>query len=116
MSATDVRRSLEARFVAEPLSSAWAAKQEASVAAFLEPGQLATRQLVPPREHAVDCRSRTCRIEMVFDEAATAAPTQEDLVMAIGASLPAAQIFSQPRGDGRIEVVIFAGDRDALAR
>jgi hypothetical protein len=116
LSPEDIQRRFEARFVAEPLAAAWAARQEASVQAFLDPRRLAAGKLEAPRGHAIDCRSRTCRIEMVFDDATAAAPTQESLVMAIGATLPMAQAFTRPRDDGRVEVVVYAGDRDALAR
>ena len=114
MTPEQARRQLEDRFIAEPLSPPWAARNETAVGTFLGARNLAALQLVAPRKYAVDCRSRTCRIELVFDDRDAGVPTQERLLMAIADSMPAAQTFTLPRPDGSTALVVFAGDREAV--
>ncbi|HEY0660452.1 MAG TPA: hypothetical protein VGD21_03890 [Lysobacter sp.] len=106
--ATDPQRKLAEQLLGEAVSPAWASFNERQVRVALAESQLAVAGLEPPLRQRVQCRSTLCRIELSLLEGEAAQQTPLHLLQAIAANLDDAQVFEQPRGDGTVEVVIYA--------
>jgi len=103
-------RDMQERLVEDPLSPPWASANEKLIDGFLAAGNLRQRQLPIPDFERATCHSHLCRIDLGFADDALASQTQEMLLQAIAPSLPHARTFRLPRPDGRLELVVFAGD------
>jgi hypothetical protein len=106
--ATDPQRKLAEQLLGEAVSPSWASFNEHQVRDALAESQLAAAGLEPPLRQHVQCRSTLCRIELSLLEGEAAQQTPLHLLQAIAANLDNAQVFEQPRGDGTVEVVIYA--------
>lgn len=109
-------RQVEDRFLADPLAPEWAQRNEKVITGFLAAPNLRGLNLVVPLGQRVECHSTMCRIALLFPDVDAAAQVHERLVLSIGESLPMAQAFTVNHEDGRIELVVFAGDERAMSR
>jgi hypothetical protein len=66
------QRQVEAAFAAEPVSQAWANQQSRTIAHAFSAENLAALHSPAPRFQQAQCRSRSCRIEAVYADAAQA--------------------------------------------
>jgi hypothetical protein len=112
--ASELLRNMEARLVSDPLSPAWASRNEIAIEKLLSADSLKQKRLPIPEASATRCQSHLCRIAMTFPDPAQASRTQEMLLLAIAPSLPSAQTYLLPRADGSVEMVIFAGDAESV--
>jgi hypothetical protein len=101
-------RSLDNKFVDEPLSAAWATKTERNISSALSSNVLGKEQATAPKSMQSTCRSQTCRISLAFDNSAQADFTKGVFLQGIAESLPSAQIFLQEGADGSVNYVIYA--------
>jgi uncharacterized protein (DUF1684 family) len=104
----DKIRKLESSFVSEPMDAAWASTQMTSVDNAVKPAALAQFGAKAPRNLSVNCRSKQCRIEALYDNVDDAELGQFALTSGIGRGLPnaASFIIEQPDGTGRL--LVFA--------
>jgi hypothetical protein len=109
-------RNMESRFVADPLAPEWAQRNEKAVADFLAAPNLTGLNLAVPLQQRVECRSTMCRVALLFADIDAATQVHERMVLSIGQALPMARTFTVTHDDGRIELIMFAGDEGALAK
>ena len=112
--AAEQLRDMEARLVSDPLSPAWASRNEIAIGKLLSADSLKQKGLPIPEASATRCQSHLCRIAMTFPDPEQASRTQEMLLLGIASSLPSAQTYLLPRADGSVEMVIFAGDAESV--
>jgi hypothetical protein len=103
----DPKRRLEARLGSEGVSPSWAAYHEDLVEQALDAGGLHRLGLDAPLEHAVECRTSLCRIELVFAEG-TGDGTLFHLLQQMSGSLDAAQVLEESRPDGATVLLVYA--------
>jgi hypothetical protein len=103
----NIRRN-ESSFIAEPMDPAWSSKQSAVIGGALKPDSMSHYGAPAPRRSSVDCRSRHCRIEAIYDNSDQAELGQYALAAGIGGALPATASFMVDQPDGTTRLIIFA--------
>ena len=95
---------LDARFAAEPLDSAWAAREERALDEFFAPEALAAQGLRAPAGFQAGCHRDTCRISARFSDQIEAEMTTQRLAMHVAARLPYGAVMPRMLNDGSIQI------------
>ncbi len=95
---------LDARFAAEPLDSAWAAREERALHEFFAPDALAAQGLRAPAGFQAGCHRATCRISARFSDPIEAEMTTQRLAMHVAARLPYGAVMPRMLNDGSIQI------------
>lgn len=98
----------EAGFNAEPVSAAWSTRNEKMIGDAFSPQSLASKNSPAPRTHEVSCRSKTCRIEMVYANDREADEGTLFLLSDIGGVFGQSRPFQRVLPDGSVELVMYA--------
>jgi hypothetical protein len=101
-------QALDAKFQAEPIAPAWAMEKEQMIAATFSPEALKTAAAPAPISHEESCRSKTCRINVVYRSELDAQVAQLNLLGAISPSLSHATIAPVPGADGSMQLIMYA--------
>ncbi|NOT87425.1 MAG: hypothetical protein HOP03_04500 [Lysobacter sp.] len=95
---------LDTRFAAETLDTAWAMREERALGAFFAADALAKQGLPPPDSLQIACRSATCRISARFADPVEAEMTTQRLAMHVAAAMPYGAVMPRALDDGSIRV------------
>ncbi|HET6436119.1 MAG TPA: hypothetical protein VFG18_10520 [Xanthomonadaceae bacterium] len=99
---------LERDYASEPLDAAWSGRSIAMVEDAIV--QIATEGGPTPKSVQVDCRSRSCRIELGLADSGDLGPVIDNLLVKVAGTLPHAQLIELPAPDGKgTRVSIYAG-------
>lgn len=104
----DAMRKLDNDLVSEPVNAFWATNTEGRIDRLLDDRALAKLDLPAPVSMASTCHSKTCRIDLLFDDPADAQQTSLHLFEEIANTLPRADSFYQPGPNGTTKMVIYA--------
>ncbi|MGO4549839.1 hypothetical protein AB4059_01875 [Lysobacter sp. 2RAF19] len=102
------QRQAEAAFVAEPVAQAWANQQSRTIARAFSSENLARLHSPAPRFQQAECRSRSCRIEAVYANAAQAEEAQLYLLSDLAGSMDRSRPFQRTLPDGSVELTMYA--------
>jgi len=94
----------------EKLEPRWAKYAAAQVSAAFE-GDAALRNLA----HTVDCRERTCRVEIADDESGALSLRLPMLAMSLAGTLPTVVSERMDRGNGHSAVVLYFSSQNPTA-
>ncbi len=97
-------RTLDARFIAEPLDGAWAGAQERGIRDFFQPAQLLAHGLAAPTDVSTRCHSRTCRITAYYADPAMAEQSMQQLALRLVDALPYGAVMPRQLPGGQVEV------------
>lgn len=101
-------RQSDAAFAAEPVSRNWSTRNEKMIASAFSTGSLAAKGAPKPRLYDAQCRSKTCRIEMVYANEAEAEEGQLFLLSDIGGTLGQSRPFQRTLPDGSVQLILFS--------
>lgn len=97
----------ESEFAAEPINPAWAGTMANDIEDSIV--NIAAGGESPPRFAKVDCRSKTCRIELGLSDTKHVAAYMDSMLVDIAKSLPNARMVESPAADGKgIDIKVFA--------
>lgn len=106
--AAKIDSSLQDAFEAEPINAAWAGTVQQNVQDLLD-GVTKSGGVTAPRSASVDCRTKTCRIDLAFADGSNPDALMESLTTEISGDLPNTTVVQLPSPDGRGTVVhVFA--------
>jgi hypothetical protein len=94
--------SVDSAFRGEPNNPQWAASTSSSIREALAAAQIDASKL-----RAMECRSRTCRIELVEDESSDLSKTLPMFALQVGRALPAVTADHIDDGHGRRTAVLY---------
>lgn len=112
----DLVAQAEAKFVAEPLSAAWAAPTEKLIDSAFAAKNLEWNQAPAPLAHEAKCHSVSCRIEISYQDDFQADIGQQFMLSDISTRLPKAKIFRLRNPDGTVQVIAYANTGPGRAR
>lgn len=101
-------RAAEDQFHSETVTSGWATRNEKSIADAFAADNLAYKNAPTPRLHQATCRSKSCRIEMVYANEAAAEEGMAFLLSDIGGTFGRSRPFQRQLADGSVQLVVFA--------
>jgi hypothetical protein len=101
-------QNLDTKFQAEPIVPAWAMEQEQMIAASFAPEALKLAAAPAPLSHEESCRSKTCRINVIYRNELDAQVAQLNLLGAISSSLSHATFGQISGADGSVQLIMYA--------
>ncbi len=101
-------RHVDAAFAAEPVSRKWSARNEKLIDSAFSMDSLAAKGAPKPRLYDAQCRSKTCRIEMVYANEAAAEEGQLFLLSDIGGTLGQSRPFQRILPDGSVQLIMYS--------
>lgn len=101
-------RKVDAAFAAEPISRKWSARNEKMIESAFSTDSLAAKGAPKPRLYDAQCRSKTCRIEMVYATEAAADEGQLFLLSDIGGALGESRPFERTLPDGSVQLIMYS--------
>lgn len=104
-------RSLDDKFVAEPLDAAWANRTKQHLDTFFKPDNLKKEGFAAPTRVSTQCHSYTCRVSSYYPDETGAQDTTQMLTMHAAESLPYGAIMPRQLPDGSIEVNVWLSSR-----
>lgn len=102
---------LDRRFGAEPVDSAWASHAEAGLRAFFDPASLAAQGLPSPQGLSASCHRYTCRVSARYDDPDAAEAAAQQLGLHLADRLPYGTVMPRLLDDGRVEVNAWYSSR-----
>lgn len=102
---------LDRRFGAEPVDSAWASGTEAGLRAFFDPASLAAQGLPSPQGLSASCHRYTCRVSARYDDPDAADAAAQQLGLHLADRLPYGTVMPRLLDDGRVEVNAWYSSR-----
>lgn len=106
----------EAKFVAEPLSAAWAVPTEKLIDSAFTAKNLEWNQAPKPLAHDAKCHSTSCRIEVSYQDDFQADIGQQFMLGDIATRLPKAKLFRLRNPDGTVQIIAYANTGPGRAR
>jgi hypothetical protein len=105
------KTTLDTNFSSEPINSGWAGKTMHTVEDAIV--EVAAEGAPTPEGARVDCRSKTCRIQLNLADGAESDKFVMPLLTKFAKTLPVTQMIEVPSPDGkRFEVYIYASAAD----
>lgn len=105
------KTTLDTSFSSEPINAAWAGKTMHTVEEAIV--EVAAEGAPTPEGARVDCRSKTCRIQLNLADGAESDKFVMPLLTKFAKTLPVTQMLEVPSADGkRFEVYIYASAAD----
>ena len=105
------KTTLDTSFASEPINAAWAGKTIHTVEEAIV--EVAAEGAPTPEGARVDCRSKTCRIQLNLADGAESDKFVMPLLTKFAKTLPVTQMLEVPSADGkRFEVYIYASAAD----
>lgn len=105
---------LDQRLRSEQVNQSWASEQEQMIrkAVAGSPSDGFNAPMPTTMEH--ECRSSICRIRMAYTDEEDAVQMHGRLTLGLGGAIATARTYFVPRGDGGVDMLVYAGSADRL--